>query len=174
MNENTCEMENKNLNERMVISMHYILMIFMLLFPVLAYSETLATCTPEIGHAYYTNMGIVDSVNSGWKVLPSNGTVSLTKLSEGNFDILFIDATNEIRSSTEEGATVKLLRSTDDEMAFIVSNSENMGITIYDFMHDKQGQYIITILTNKGGVNVPFYMSSVESGKCSFLKFNNP
>ncbi len=152
--------------------MRYVLIVLILSFPILGFSETLATCTPEIGHAYYANMGIVDTSNSGWKVLPSNGTISLSKLSEGNFDILFIDATKQIRSSTEEGANVKLLRSAKDEMAFIVSNSENMGITIYDFMRDKQGQNIITITTNWGGDSAPFYKSSVESGKCSFINFN--
>ena len=152
--------------------MRYILVIFILLFPILSFSQTLATCTPQMGHAYYANMGIVAIPDSGWKVLPSNGTISLSKLSEGNFDILFTDATKEIRSAAEEGAHVKLLRSGQNEMAFIVSDPNNNGIAIYDFIRDKQGHNIITIVTNAGGDNASFYKSSVENGECSFIYFN--
>lgn len=152
--------------------MRRILAILILSFPVLGLCETVATCSPKMGHAYYANMGIVDTANSDWKILPANGTVSLSRQSDGNFDMLFTDATKQIRSSTEEGAKVKLLRNSGNEMVFLVSSPDNTAIEIYDFLHDKRGKDIITIITNEGGSDMPFYKSSVEYGECSFINFN--
>ena len=152
--------------------MRRILAILILSFPILGHCETFATCSPKMGHAYYANMGIVDAANSDWKILPANGTVSLSRQSNGDFDILFTDATKQIHSSSEEGAIVKLLRNSSNEMVFLVSDLDNTAVEVYDFIHDNRGKDIITIITNEGGSNKPFYKSSVEYGECSFINFN--
>jgi hypothetical protein len=151
--------------------MHYILVIVILLFPMLGYSETLATCSTQTDHSYFANMGFVKIQDSGWKVSPETDTISLSKLSENNFDILYVDATKAISSVTEEGAQVKLLRNSKNEMAFLVSSPGNTTIEIYDFLRDNQGKNILIIVTSRGG-NPFFYRGSVENGECSFINFS--
>ena len=151
--------------------MRFTLALIILFFPIFSYSETIATCFPKTGHAYCADIGIVNKTNSSWQILPANGTISLSKLSENDFGILFTDATKEVQSSKEEGAEIKLLRNKNNELTFLVNDTANDAIEIYDFLQDRNGHNIMTITTNEGG-DASFYKSSVEMGDCSYIKFD--
>lgn len=150
--------------------MKYILALFILFVPVFGFSKTLATCTTQTEHAYYANIGIIQAPSAGWKISSDPGTVTLNQLSEGDYDILFIDATKEIHSAKENGAQIKLLWKNIVSMAFSAFYP-NQGIEIYHFMKENTGKYLLTILTTKEGDTL-FYKSSLENGTCSFVSLD--
>jgi hypothetical protein len=139
---------------------------FTLLSP-LAHAEVLASCSSKIDHPYYANVGPINQSNSGWQVGSSSGTFTLEKNENGTFDITYIDATETVRSVTNDGGSIKLIRNTPFEKALLIQYPD-ARIEIYSFIKTNNNKNIMTIMTSSGGPMI--YKSSVESGDCSFIQ----
>jgi len=146
------------------IDMKYILIFLISLIPTLAFCETLITCTTQTEHAFFPNMGMIQKSNAGWMTGNDPGTITVQKLSDGSYDILFIDATKSIHSAKENGAQIKLLWK-DDLSTGISVFYPNHAIEIYNFTKENTGKYVVTILTATMGSSL-IYKSSVENGIC--------
>jgi len=107
-----------------------------LLFCAVASAQDLATCTSPTGHAYYPNKGLVKKKDSGWSVDKiSGGIVTLKKLSAKEFDILWVDTTKSIHSAVQDGGLVRLLRTGESDMTFLVFYP-GQTIELYTFMQE--------------------------------------
>lgn len=57
-------------------------------------AQELATCLNPEGHAYYPQRGIVQAKDAGWtKDKISPGIFTLRKVSDDDYDVLYVDAT---------------------------------------------------------------------------------
>jgi hypothetical protein len=105
-----------------------------------AFSQELATCREPVGHAYFPLRGLITAKAAGWeKDKISPGLFTLRKVGDADYDILYVDATKQADSVKGEGAVVKLLRSGEKEMAFILLYPGST-LEIYTFWRDNTGQ----------------------------------
>ena len=85
------------------------LIFLLILFSSPAFSETIISCGPTKGYAFYFEGGFVPKDKSGWSDDgTSGGQTVLIKVDE-KFDILYRDAAGQIVSSRADGASVNLL-----------------------------------------------------------------
>lgn len=152
--------------------MKHIAVIFALLsFSGLAFSQELATCRNPEGYAYFPQLGLVQARDAGWtKDKISSGILTLRKVGEADYDLLYVDATKEVHSTKGEGGVVKLLRSAEKEMTFILFYPGST-IEIYTFLQDDSGKGRLSILTSKGGDSLVPYKQSALVANCSVIKF---
>jgi len=73
-----------------------------------SFSETLTvSCGSSDGYAYYFEGGLVQSEKAGFtEDAISDGKYSLTLSGDGSGDVLFVDATGDLKSATAQGARV--------------------------------------------------------------------
>jgi hypothetical protein len=136
-----------------------------------AFSQELATCKEPAGYAYFPKRRLVTAKDAGWqKDKISAGLFTLRKVGEADYDILYVDATKQVHSTKGEGGVVKLLRSGDSEMTFILFYPGST-IELYTFMRDSTGLNQLGILTSRGGDGLVQYKQSALVANCSAITF---
>lgn len=139
-----------------------------------AYSQELATCKEPAGYAFFPQRGVIKAKDAGWEEDKiSAGLFTLRKVGAADYDILYVDATKQIHSAKGDGGVVKLLRSGDNEMAFILLYPGST-IEIYTFMRDSAGRDQVGILTSKGGEGLVQHKQSAMVAGCSSISFVTP
>ena len=134
-----------------------------------ARAADVANCENPKGHAFYPQKGLVKK-DSGWKTdgIPS-GKFTLTKNDQDAFDLLFIDATQKVTSTTAAGGKIVLMRANPDDIAFVVAYSD--AIEIYNFWKTADKKFQFSMLQNRGsGAVIP--KSSVMVGQCDPIRFD--
>lgn len=138
----------------------------------LAQSEEIATCRSPSGTAYFHYSAGVDKAGSGWtddKI--SKGVFTLVRAKDGSFDVLYIDGRSKPISSTQDGAMVRVLRSSSENLTLLVYY-ERATTEIYSFFKEKDGKSKFSMLTNKTGNGALIQKSSVMVGDCDPIRFN--
>jgi hypothetical protein len=135
-----------------------------------ASAQTIATCSDPKGHAYYPIKGVIKKADAGWsKDAITGGKVTLMKVGDQKFDILFVDTSNTIQSTLATGGLVVPLRITADDIAVLVNYGDSTEF--YDFWKTTDGRYDYSLIQNKGGESVIVPKSSVLVGTCSAINF---
>ena len=138
-----------------------------------AFSQELATCREPSGHAYYPKRGIIKGKDAGWETDKITPGLFTLRRAGADYDILYVDATKQIHSAKGEGGVVKLLRSGDNEMTFILFYPGST-IELYTFWRDSTGQDQLGILTSRGGEGFVQYKQSAMVANCSKITFVTP
>ena len=149
-----------------------LILMLMSLTALTAYSQQIATCRAPAGKVYYHFDGLVNEARAGWsddKI--SGGVISLSKINEDAFDILYIDTQNKPISSTQDGAIVRLLRRGPNILTLLVFYP--LGTTeIYSFFKEKDGRYRFSMMQNKTGAGAMIPKSSLMVGDCYPIRFD--
>lgn len=132
-------------------------------------AESLATCGEEVGKAYYVAAGAVSKKDAGWtddKI--SGGSVTLDFSEESGLDLLFIDANKVVKSAKSEGAKIKLLALSTQNINVLITYQGNTS-EIYDFYVDDIGNTDFNhVVVKPANTLVP--KAGIYVGHCS--KFN--
>jgi len=137
-----------------------------------ALAQDITTCKNPQGYAHFHHKGIVSERDSGWRENKiTDGMLTLNKIAPGKYDILMRDAGDSLRSFTQDGAEILLLRKGSDDAAFYVAHSGG-AIEIYNFWKSADGKYYYDLLQSKGGNAAPIHVSSVMLGRCTSIDFN--
>lgn len=136
-----------------------------------AQSADIAACSEPSGRGYYPETGIVKKKDSGWadeKI--TGGITKLTKVGDGEFDILFVDVRNEIISSRGDGATVITLSRGEKSFSVLVVYPGKTA-EVYTFLQNDSGglEYLHTL--SRSGDQVLITKATVMRGTCSYINF---
>jgi hypothetical protein len=134
-----------------------------------AKAADVANCENPKGHVFYPQKGLVKK-DAGWKTDGiANAKFTLTTNDQNAFDLLFIDATQKVTSTTAAGGQIVLMRANPDDMAFVVAYSD--AIEIYNFWKTADNKFQFSMLQNRGsGAVIP--KSSVMVGQCDPIRFD--
>lgn len=137
-----------------------------------AQSQDLATCRNPSGKAFRHFNGLQDKATSGWnddKI--SNGVVTLVRTSDGGFDMLYVDVRSKPISMVQDGATIRLLRLSEDQIS-LLAYYEGATTEIYSFFKEKDGKNRYSVLTSRTGKDAASPKSGVMVGDCSPIRFD--
>ena len=136
-----------------------------------ALATDIASCGDPEGHAYFPEHGLVGKKDSGWSIDKITGGITkLVKLSEGEYDILFVDATRDIISSKGDGATIIPLNNGEKVFSVLVVYPGKTA-EIYTFLQDGSGNLEFIQTTSRAGDGVLITKASVMRGTCSYINF---
>jgi hypothetical protein len=134
-------------------------------------AEDIANCESPSGQAFFPHKGLVNKKDSGWQADKiSGGKFTLTKNSQLQYDLLFVDSTKRITSTVADGGKIVPMRRNADDAAFIIAYSD--AIEIYNFWKTADGKLQFSMLQNRGSGAV-VSKSSVLIGQCDFIKFDS-
>ena len=137
----------------------------------LTHGQAITSCKNPEGYAYFHYSGQVSKADSGFtKDKITGGMVTLQKVGEKQYDILFVDVNNQIISAIGDGGKVMLLRKGKTDATFVHYFS-GMVVEIYTFWIDAEGNAKYDLVQSKGGDLMPIHKSSVMVGTCSQIKF---
>lgn len=144
---------------------------FMLLASFTARATDIASCSNPEGHVYFPELGLVGKKDSGWSTDKiSGGITKLVKLSEGEYDILFVDARKDIISSREDGGNVIPLNRGESVFSVLVVYPGKTA-EIFTFLQNASGTLEYLQTTGRAGDGVPIAKASVMRGTCSYINF---
>ena len=136
------------------------------------YAQSITSCKNPEGYAYYHHSGQVPKSKSGFiKDKITGGMVTLQKVGEKQYDILFADVNNQIISAIGDGGKVMLLRKGKTDATFVHYFS-GMVVEIYTFWIDAEGIAKYDLVQSKGGDLMPIHKSSMMVGTCSQIKLD--
>jgi hypothetical protein len=159
---------NESLNNYIKIILISIVMLFL---PINVNAQEIATCKNLEGYSYYHFSGVVPKNKSGWnddKI--TGGVTTLTKNANGEYDILILDASKTIKSLTQEGGKVILIRKGVKDASFI-HLYPGMVAEVYTFWTTTDGKNKLDMLRSKGGNGVLVHLSSLMIGECGNIDF---
>ena len=136
-----------------------------------ASAEDVAQCSNPSGKGYFPNLGLVKKADSGWsdeKI--TGGITTLSKISKGEYDILFVDTTKRIVSTTQDGGKVYMLYLGEREASFLVVYRQTAEI--YNFLVDNEGKAEYTNVITRAGDGVMITKASVMRGECKFVNLD--
>lgn len=129
-------------------------------------NNQIATCSSPQGYAYYAAYGLVTKDKAGWQKDGISGGKTTLTVNNGNYDILFTDASGRgIISATADGAKVIMTRNTSSTIQVIVLYPTSTT-EIYTFWKTTDGKNQFSQMQNKIDT-LP--KSSVYVGNCSFI-----
>jgi hypothetical protein len=137
----------------------------------LMHAQTITSCKNPEGYAYYHYSGQVPKANSGFtKDKITGGMVTLQKVGEKQYDILFVDANKQIISAVGDGGNVALLRSSKNDATFMHSYPGKV-IELYTFWIDSDGLPKYDLIQSKGGSSSPIHKAAILVGTCGPINF---
>jgi hypothetical protein len=137
----------------------------------LSQAQPITSCKNPEGYAYYHYSGQVSKVNSGFtKDKITGGMVTLQKIGEKQYDILFVDANKKIISAVGDGGNVVLLRSSNNDATFMHSYPGKV-IELYTFWLDSDGLPKYDLIQSKGGSSSPIHKAAILVGTCGPINF---
>ena len=137
-----------------------------------AQAADIAACSDPSGMGYFPEMGIVKKADSGWadeKI--SGGITKLTKVAEGEYDILFVDMRKDIISARGDGGAVIPLNRGEKSFSVLVVYPGKTA-EVYTFLENASGglEYLHTL--SRAGDGVLIAKASVMQGTCSYIAFD--
>jgi hypothetical protein len=136
-------------------------------------AQDIASCSNPKGTAYYAEKGAVGPESSGWQDdYVTGGMTKVSMLGPGQYDLLYVDARQEIISSKAEGAHVILLHQSEKAFSLIVVYPGTTA-EVYTFIENSQGrlEYLHT-LSRAGGGPQRTTKASVMRGDCAYINFD--
>jgi hypothetical protein len=157
--------------ERKII-MKILLFILALCFAMPSFATDIASCSKPRGKSYYPELGLLSKKDAGWTDDEiAEGTTKLIKLNNGGYDILFVDSSKQIISSTNDGGNVLMLNYGENIVSFLVLYPEKTA-EIYTFLKNKSGDLEYIHVLSRAGDSVPLPKSSLMVGKCDYINFD--
>jgi len=102
-------------------------------------AQVIAKCGQLEGYANYQNRPPVPRSKSGFqKDEITGGLTTLQKLSNGEYDILIVDARKQVISFKQDGGKILLLRQGKSDSTFLAI-FPGMAIELYTFYRDADG-----------------------------------
>jgi hypothetical protein len=144
--------------------------LFLTSLSVTSYSQTqIAACQNPKGYMYYPFISPVPKNKAGWiEDAITGGKSILTKSSNGQLDVMFIDsASKKPISSIEDGGKVILLRRSNNQISVLIAY--DTVSEIYTYWKTDDGQFQYSLLQSKGG---QVSKSGSMIGTCQFINFN--
>jgi hypothetical protein len=131
----------------------------------------IASCSNASGKGYFPETGIVTAKDSGWhdeKI--TGGITKLSKRSNNEYDILFVDIRKEIISARQDGGQVVLLNRGENVVSVLVVYPGKTA-EVYTFLKTNSGklEYIYTL--SRAGDGVLITKASVMRGDCDYINF---
>ena len=151
--------------------MKLVLGLVALLASLSAQAADIAACSDPAGKGYFPEMGIVTKKDSGWSDEKITGGITkLTKLGDGEYDVLFVDVRQEIISARGDGATVIPLNIGENAFSVLVVYPGQTA-EVYTFLKDASGnlEYLHTL--SRAGDAVLIAKATVMRGSCSYIDF---
>ena len=137
----------------------------------LTYAQEITSCKNPEGYAYTHYSGLVPKASSGFtKDKITGGMVTLLKLGENKYDILFVDFYRQIISAVGDGGSVVLLRKSSTDATFMHSYPGKV-IELYTFWIDSDGLPKYDLIQSKGGSSSPIHRATVLVGTCDPINF---
>lgn len=134
-------------------------------------AQSITSCKNPEGYAYHHYSGPVPKASSGFtKDKITGGMVTLQKIGEKQYDILFVDANKQIISAVGDGGKVMLLRKGKTDATFVHYFSGKV-VELYTFWIDAEGVPTYDLVQSKGGDLMPIHKSAVMVGTCTQIKF---
>jgi hypothetical protein len=136
-----------------------------------AQAQPITSCKNPVGYTYFHYSGQVSKKNSGFtKDKITGGMVTLQKVGEKQYDILFVDAYKQIISAVGDGGSVTLLRKGKTDVTFVHAYPGKV-IELYTFWVDTDGQPKYDLIQTKGGDLMKIHKSSILIGSCGPINF---
>jgi hypothetical protein len=149
-----------------------ILLLGSVFFTSLTHAQAITSCKNPEGYSYHHYSGQVPKANSGFtKDKVTGGMVTLQKVGEKKYDILFVDANKEIISAVGDGGNVVLLRRGKADATFMHSYPGKV-IELHTFWIDSDGLAKYDLLQSKGGDLMQIHKSSIMVGTCGAINFS--
>ena len=145
-------------------------LLFLLIFPNLAFATIIAACSNPAGYAYFPNYGLIQERDSGWTDdAITGGITQLVQEENGDFDIMVLDSTQTIYSSRNEGAMVIPFSFNESQVSVLVVF---MGETVetYSFIKTASGKNEFLMTQNRTKGVIPKF--SLYRGECSFVNLD--
>lgn len=137
----------------------------------LTYAQPITSCRNPEGYAYHHYSGQVRKASSGFtKDRITGGLVTLQKIGDRKYDILFVDAYKESISAIGDGGNVTLLRKGKADATFVHSYPGKI-VELYTFWVDTDGQPKYDLVQSKGGDSMLIHKSAIMVGTCSSINF---
>ena len=134
-------------------------------------AKDIAHCGKSKGHAFYPNYGIATTNKDIGKWVPdgiSKGRFTISLLDGGKYDVLFVDASGGIFSSTQDGGVVVLVGKTKNSLSVLVTYP-NKTIETYSVYRTIEGKAEMMWTQNRYGAVIP--KVAAFSSSCTFLSF---
>jgi len=148
-----------------------IIFVFIFLSSSVTQAQSITSCKNPEGYAFYHHSGQVPKERSGFvKDKITGGMVTLQKVGEKQYDILFVDAYKQVISATGDGGTVTLLRKGNKDATFAHFYAGKV-LELYTFWVDTNGQPKYDLLQSKGGDLMQIHKSSIMVGTCGAINF---
>ena len=148
-----------------------ILLLGSVFFTSITYAQAITSCKNPEGYAYHHYSGQVPKANSGFvKDKITGGMVTLQKVGEKKYDILFTDVRKEIISAVGDGGEVVLLRRGKTDATFMHFYPGNV-IELYSFWIDNDGLAKYDLIQSKGGDLMPIHKAAILVGTCGPINF---
>ena len=133
------------------------------------HAETIARCGVSKGYSYLPAIGLYPKetgvFNEGGY---SNGSVSLNRLADGTFDLLFRGDIGDESSSITQGAKVFEMSHDDKTITIVVVLS---GISeVYTFMNTRSGPEVMWTTSEYG---TTIFKVGAYNAKCTYLSLPN-
>ena len=137
----------------------------------LTHAQAITSCKNPEGYAYFHYSGRVSKAESGFtKDKITGGMVTLQKISENKYDILFVDIYKEIISAVGDGGNVVLLRRGKTDATFMHSHPGRV-IELFTFWIDTGGLAKYDLIQSKGGDLMPIHKAAILVGTCGPINF---
>jgi len=151
--------------------MRLALLAITLLMNTSGFAADIASCSDPEGYAYFPETGLVGKEGSGWSAdRISGGIVKLVKLSDGEYDVLFVDATKDIISARGDGATILPLNVGESAFSVLVVYPGKTA-EVFTFLRTTSGGLEFLHVTSRAGDEVPIAKVGVMRGPCSYIHF---
>jgi hypothetical protein len=121
-----------------------IVLVLSLSFSGIALSKELATCGGSDGYVYFPKSGAMASSDDGGKWLTdkiSAGKFTFTRQGD-KFDILYVDATGSVTSTTADGGKVIAVGRTKNSLALVV-NYSGASVETYMLTNSANGPEVV-------------------------------
>lgn len=159
------------LREGTVIKAVFLLPLSFCMWATVVAAQDIAACSKPSGHAFYAHRAPVLKDESGWqKDAITGGLVTIKKTGKEKYDVLFVDAYKQIRSSLSEGATIIGVKRSSNDAIFISLYAD--VVETYHLLRDDQGINIYLNYTDRGGDGM-VAKGSLMQGTCSFINFDS-
>jgi len=133
----------------------------------------IASCSNPSGKGYYPEIGVVTAKDSGWEDEKITGGITkLTKLDDGEYDILFVDTRKEIISARQDGGLVMLLNR-GEGVASVLVIYPGKTAEVYTFLKTISGKFEYIQTLSRAGDGVLITKASVMRGDCDYINFGS-
>lgn len=136
-----------------------------------AQAQEVATCKDPEGWAYVVQSGNLAPDKAGWqRERLAKSVFTIQKTGAREFDVLFLDARQQIQSSKKLGAQVFYLGGDDANASFLVAYDYGTSF-VYSLFTESGGQVKLSIMSSQTGKRFPVAKQGVMVGNCDRWNF---